>query len=121
MPVTNVIDASRAKNSFGTLAAKAKDAPVVITRHGRVESVLISPQLYERVKALEIVDHDELKRLQAGFDQLVVDMQSKRSEAAYDALDAIGPGNLGAAVAKARKKVGATTTGNPKRKLRVVR
>ena len=121
MPTAQVIDASTAKNAFGSLAAKAREAPVEITRHGRVESVLISPQLYEQVKALEIVGRDELASLQGGFDQLVIDMQSQRSAAAYDALDAIGSKDLARAVAKARKQVAKTASGAAKRKLRVVR
>ncbi len=117
----HVIDASSAKNAFGTLAAKAKKAPVEITRHGRVESVLISPELYERVKALDVIGEDELAQLQARFDDLVSSMQSKHSTAAYDALDALGAEDLAGAVAKARKQIRKRDSKPARPTLRVVR
>lgn len=117
----HVIDASSAKNAFGTLAAKARRAPVEITRHGRVESVLISPELYERVKALDLIGKSELEQLQNRFDQLVAQMQSKASSDAYAALGALDADALAGAVAKARKQLKKQQVKGGRPQLRVVR
>ena len=116
-----VMEASAAKNAFGTLGARVKPAPVEVTRHGKLEFVVISPELYQEVKLSRSLPSDELGRMQASFDQLVSDMQSPKSEAAYAALDALGADQLQGAVASAYKQRNKLPSGvTPKRTLRVV-
>ena len=105
MAKAHVVDASTAKNTFGTLAQKAKSAPVEITRHGRLESVLISPEMYQELKTGQMANRSDLQRLQASFDQMVAQMQSPKSEAAYAALESLTPKDLSAAAVAAYKRV----------------
>lgn len=105
MSKSAVIEASAARNNFAQLGAQAKRAPVKVTRHGKVEFVVISPDLYEAVKATSAVPASELERMQASFDKMLQDMQSVPSNLAYDALDNLSATDLPRAVADARKRV----------------
>jgi len=49
----NTIDATEAKNRFGTLLQDALVEPVGIRKNGRITSVLLSVREYERLTALE--------------------------------------------------------------------
>jgi antitoxin Phd len=49
----NTMDATEAKNRFGTLLQDALVEPVGIRKNGRVTSVLLSIREYERLLALE--------------------------------------------------------------------
>jgi antitoxin Phd_YefM of type II toxin-antitoxin system len=119
MSKSPVIEASTARNNFSQLGAQAKLTPVQVTRHGKVEFVVISPDLYEVVKATGAVPAGELERMQASFEHMFQDMQSDRSEAAFDALEALSAEDLPSAVAKANKHL--TKPAAPRPRLRVVR
>jgi PHD/YefM family antitoxin component YafN of YafNO toxin-antitoxin module len=84
-----VIEASAARSNFAKLGSQARRAPVEVTRHGKIEFVVISPDLYAAVKAAGTVRGGELERMQASFDTMFQDMQSEQSNAAYDALEAL--------------------------------
>lgn len=49
----NTMDATEAKNRFGTLLQDALVEPIGIRKNGRVTSVLLSIREYERLIALE--------------------------------------------------------------------
>ena len=105
MSKSSVIEASTARNNFSQLGAQARLAPVQVTRHGKVEFVIISPDLYEAIKATGAAPANELERMHASFEQLFQDMHSDQSKAAFDALEALSAEDLPGAVAKARKRL----------------
>ena len=105
-----VFSVSAARQGFTSLISQAKEHPVEITRHGRLEAVLISPQLFQRMKDLGIVRDDALTELQRQFSALVSDMQSACSFPAYDMLEALSARDLPTAVAAARRRTTATST-----------
>jgi hypothetical protein len=43
--------ATEAKNRFGAICAQAKEGPVFIEKDGRIDSVILSMNLYELLKA----------------------------------------------------------------------
>lgn len=108
-----VIETSTARTNFAKLGNQARLAPVEVTRHGRLEFVVISPELYETVKAAGAVPAGELERQQDAFDRMVREMQSDRSNAAYDRLEALTAGDLPKAVADARRQ--AEVSARPRR------
>jgi PHD/YefM family antitoxin component YafN of YafNO toxin-antitoxin module len=119
MTKTAVIEASIARSNFSRLGAQAKQTPVQVTRHGKVEFVIISPDMYETIKATGAAPASELERMQASFKQMFQDMQSEQANAAFDALEAISAEELPGAVAKTRKRLIKPTAKRPR--LRVVR
>lgn len=119
MSKSHVIEASTARNNFSQLGAQARLTPVQVTRHGKVEFVIISPDLYEAVKATGAAPASELERMQASFEQLFQNMQSDQSNRAFDALEALSAEDLPSAVAKAHKRL--TRPAAPRPRLRVVR
>lgn len=119
MSKSAVIEASAARNNFSQLGAQARLTPVQVTRHGKVEFVIISPDLYEAVKASGAAPAGELERMQAAFERLFQDMQSDQSNAAFDALEALSAKDLPGAVAKAHKRLARPAAARPR--LRVVR
>lgn len=104
MSKSAVIEASAARSNFAKLGDQAKRAPVEVTRHGKLEFVVISPDLYEAIKAAGTVPTGELARMQESFDRMFQDMQSDRSEAAYDRLEALTAEDLPKAAADAYRR-----------------
>ena len=45
------VTATQAKNRFGAICAEAKTAPVYVEKDGRVDTVIISVQQFEALKA----------------------------------------------------------------------
>ena len=106
-----VIQASEAKNAFGTLAGRAKGAPVEIMRHGALDMVVISPALYRKMKPQISASGSALARLQSKFDSMVAQMQTPRAAAAYQAVLDIEPNQVGRATANANSKMTNKHTG----------
>ena len=114
-----VIEASTARSNFAQLSSQARHTPVKVTRHGQVEFVIISPELFGTVEALQSVPAGELERMQDRFASMFQNMQSDRAAAAYDAIAALPAEDLAGSVAKAYKRAVKPVAG--RRKLRVVR
>ena len=104
MSKSAVIEASAARSSFAKLGEQARRAPVEVTRHGKLEFVVISPDLYEAVKAAGTVPAGELARMQESFNQMFQDMQSDRSEAAYERVEALTAEDLPKATVDAYRR-----------------
>lgn len=100
-----VMDMATAQNNFAQLGSQARQAPIQVTRRGKVEFVVISPELFEALKASGAASISELERMQASFRKMVRRMQRKRSEAAFDAVVNLSAGDLPDAVANAHKKL----------------
>lgn len=45
------VTATEAKNRFGSLCARAKQGPVFVEKAGQVDTVLLSAELYESLRA----------------------------------------------------------------------
>jgi PHD/YefM family antitoxin component YafN of YafNO toxin-antitoxin module len=116
-----VIEVTSARSNFAQLGPQAKQAPVQITRHGKVEFVVISPELFEAFKATGAAPASELERMQASFEEMVQGMQSEQSAAAFDAVANLPAADLARAVAKAHKKLDRSGAAAKRSKLRVVR
>lgn len=116
-----VVEVTAARSSFARLGPQARQAPVQVTRHGKVEFVVISPELFEALQASGAAPAGELERMQASFEQMVEDMQSEQAAAAYDAVANLAAGDLAAAVAAAQRKLGKPAAARKRAKLRVAR
>lgn len=105
---TRAVAISEARRLLPSLIAGARTTSVGITRRGRVEAVLISPELYQRMKDYGILRVDGLHQLQQQFDKMVDEMRSEQSANAYEAVAAIEATDLPRAVAAARAQLRAT-------------
>lgn len=105
MSKVGVIEASIARNNFAKLSRQAKKAPVKVTRHGRVEFVVISPDLFETVEATGAVTAGELERMQASFKEMCRGMQSEQSSTAYDMVAALSVEQLPRTVTEAFRRM----------------
>lgn len=104
MNESTVIDSSAARHGFAKLGDQARRAPVEVIRHGKPDFVVISQDLYKAIKAAGLIQADALGRMQASFDRMVQGMQSSRSEAAYDRLEALAAADLPQAAADAYRR-----------------
>ena len=95
--------AADVKNQFGeALQAVADEGVIAITRYGKVEAYVLSP---ERYGALTGEPERELDLLTEYFDELVAQMQGPKARAAARAAFEATPEDLGrAAVEGARRR-----------------
>ena len=61
------VTATQAKNRFGAMCAEAKTAPVYVEKDGRVDTVIISAQQFEALKAAGEVK--SLRQQRRSFEQ----------------------------------------------------
>jgi prevent-host-death family protein len=52
------VTATEAKNRFGSLCAQAKREPVIVEKAGRIDTVILSAEQYQALKA----NHDKVSR-----------------------------------------------------------
>lgn len=78
------LEATKAKARFAALPAKARTHDVAITRHGRIEAYVLSPQRYAHLAAVDRVGADVMAKLDAGFDAQVARMQTAAHRRAVD-------------------------------------
>lgn len=82
------IESTKAKAKFAALPTQAKAADVAITRHGRVQAYLLSPERYAHLAAVDKVGGDVLRNLDDDLDALVARMQSAAHARAADRISA---------------------------------
>lgn len=70
------LEATKAKARFAALPAKAQESDVAITRHGRIEAYVLSPERYAHLAAIDRVGGDVMQQLDADFEASVARMQS---------------------------------------------
>lgn len=116
-----VIEVTAARSNFAQLGPQARQAPVQVTRHGKVEFVVISPELFAALEASGAAPANELERMQASFEAMVQGMQSEQSAAAYDAVANLPAEDLAGAVARAQHKLDRAGAAARRPKLRVAR
>src|SRR5688572_29739353 len=98
------VESTKAKSGFAHLPAQARSNDVAITRHGRVQAYVVSPDRYQSLTAVAEVDRDALQRLQDEFDTLVAGMQGTAHARAVDAVERLP---LGRILAEGALKTGA--------------
>lgn len=102
------IESTKAKARFAALPRQARDQDVAITRHGRIEAYVLSPERYTQLASVARVGADAMATLDAGFDALVARMQTPAharavARAANAPLDAILAPSAPSVVKRARK------------------
>lgn len=76
MGATLKIESTKAKARFASLPAQAKTRDVAITRHGRIQAYVLSPERYAHLSSVDHAGADVMRKLDDEFDALVARMQS---------------------------------------------
>lgn len=111
MPPPIEIEATRAKTRFAALTGEAQRRDVAITRHGRIEAYVVSPQRYSYLAAVADVGEDVMRDFQARFDALSRRMQTRAQARAMERIASAPLPEILATSAPARRAA-------PKRKRR---
>lgn len=82
------IKATKAKTRFAALAGEARRRDVAITRHGRIEAYLVSPERYSHLTTIADIGEDVLHDFQARFDALYRRMQTRAQARAMERMTA---------------------------------
>lgn len=77
------IETGKAKAAFSEIKKRAQHQDVAVTRHGKVEVYLVSPERYERFLGVAEAAPDSLQKLEAEFKQMCEQMQTPRARKAY--------------------------------------
>jgi prevent-host-death family protein len=96
------VDATKAKNAFAELHARAQRTDVAITKHGHVQAYLVSPSRYRLLEAVSGPGQATLRRLDEAFDEMVARMQQEPHRKAIDAIETMSLSNILAAGAMAK-------------------
>lgn len=80
------IESTKAKAGFASLPERAKSGDLAITRHGRVQAYVLSPERYAHLAAIDHVGTDLMQTLDGDFESLVTRMQSPVHARAVQAL-----------------------------------
>jgi hypothetical protein len=96
------IESTKAKAKFAALPAKAQAADVAITRHGRIQAYLLSPERYAHLAAVDKVGGDVLRNLDGDLNALVARMQSATHARAAERIASAPIAEILAASAKAK-------------------
>ena len=70
------IETGRAKAAFSELKKRARTEDVAITKHGKVEAYLVSPERYDRFLAVSEAAPDSLKKLEDEYQRRFEQMQT---------------------------------------------
>lgn len=70
------IETGKAKASFSEIKKRAQTQDIAITRHGKVEAYMISPDRYSSFVSISEVGPDPLRKLEDEFKALVAGMQT---------------------------------------------
>lgn len=69
------VETGKAKANFSALKKRAQTQDVAITRHGKVEAYLVSPERYDRFLAVAETAPDAIKRLEDEYRRRFEKMQ----------------------------------------------
>lgn len=70
------VESTKAKARFASLPKQAQAQDLAITRHGRIEAYVLSPERYAHLASIARVGADTMAGLDADFDALVARMQT---------------------------------------------
>jgi PHD/YefM family antitoxin component YafN of YafNO toxin-antitoxin module len=80
------IETGKAKAAFSEIKKRAQTQDIAITRHGKVEAYLVSPERYDRFLAVSEASPDSLKKLEDEYFAMFERMQTPAAARAYHAL-----------------------------------
>lgn len=80
------LESAKAKAAFSKLSSQAASSDVAITRHGRVQAYLLSPDRYTSLVSVAEVGADPLQKLEDEFKALVEGMQKQPHRRAIEKL-----------------------------------
>ncbi|MGH8191976.1 MAG: hypothetical protein ACREP2_11070, partial [Rhodanobacteraceae bacterium] len=103
MPSTIEIEATKAKTRFAALTGEARRRDVAITRHGRIEAYVLSPERYGYLTAVADVGEDVMHDFRDRFDALYRRMQTQTQTRAMARIAAAPLAEILAAGAPARR------------------
>ncbi|HUR40046.1 MAG TPA: type II toxin-antitoxin system Phd/YefM family antitoxin [Verrucomicrobiae bacterium] len=77
------IETGKAKAAFSQIKKRAQTQDVAVTRHGKVEVYMVSPERYERFLGVAEAAPDSLKKLEDEYRRMFEKMQSPGAQKAY--------------------------------------
>jgi len=77
------VETGKAKASFSALKKQARTQDVAITKHGKVEAYLVSPERYDRFVAVAETAPDSLRKLEDEYRRRFEQMQTPVARKAY--------------------------------------
>lgn len=80
------LESTKAKAGFAKLPERARNGDVALTRHGRIQAYVLSPDRYASLVGIAEVGKDELQKLDEEFEALVARMQTPRQQKAIQAI-----------------------------------
>jgi len=80
------IETGKAKAAFSEIKKRARTEDVAVTRHGKVEVYLVSPERYDQFMKVAEAAPDSLKQLEDEYRQLYERMQTPAAERFYRSL-----------------------------------
>jgi len=103
MSTVTKVEATKAKSGFAKLPAQAQANDVAITRHGRIQAYVVSPDRYTSLVSTSRVAEEPLKKLEDEFEALVARMQGESHRRAVRALETLPLSEILAAGARSAK------------------
>lgn len=107
------IETGRAKATFSEVKKRARTEDVAVTRHGKVEVYLVSPERYDQFMKVAEAAPDAIKKLEDEYRQLFEKMQTPEAGRFYRSL-ATTPLEEILAKGALRKRSGATARDSQK-------
>lgn len=80
------VETGKAKANFSAIKKRARTQDVAITKHGKVEAYLVSPERYDHFMNVAEAAPDALKKLEDEYQQLYERMQTPEAERFYRSL-----------------------------------
>lgn len=94
------LESTKAKSGFAKLPARAKTGDVAITRHGRVQAYVLSPDRYQSLVGIAEVGKNSLEKLDDELDALFARMQTASHRKVVHALETLPLSDILAAGAR---------------------
>lgn len=88
------LESTKAKAAFAKLPARAASSDVAITRHGRIQAYVLSPDRYTSLVSVAEVGADPLRKLEDEFKALVEGMQKPAHRRAVHELGTLPLGEI---------------------------
>jgi PHD/YefM family antitoxin component YafN of YafNO toxin-antitoxin module len=101
------VESTKAKGEFARLPKRARASDVAITRHGRIQAYVLSPDRYQSLVAIAEVGKDSLEKLDDELDALFARMQTASHRKVVHALETLPLSDIlaaGALKPRARKR-----------------
>lgn len=77
------VETGKAKANFSAIKKRARTQDVAITKHGKVEAYLVSPERYDRFLAVAETAPDSLRKLEDEYRRRFEKMQTPAARKVY--------------------------------------